>query len=853
MPSCITLTLLQNLRSMIKYFCMLLFFFFPFLLFAQITPDVKKLDSVLSLLNKTDRFNGTVLYAEKGKVLYKKAFGVTDFRSNEPLTTQSAFNLASVTKQFICMGIMILKEKGLLQYDDDCNKYIPGLPYEGISIRNLMTHTSGIPEYFDVFQRYKTALDTLTNEKLLLLYERVNPPLDFSTGTKWQYCNTNYLLLVGIIERVSKQPIEVFIQKNICAVLGLKDTYVYHVLMPSVPANHVYGFEATGEKRKLNDLVSVDGVVGDGNIYSSVEDLYKWDQSLYTEKLVKKATMAEALQPVQLKDGTTYPYGFGWFIEKDKDQQYFHTGGWAGFINLIYRDVKNNRSIISLSSGTNAAGNNISKKFMQGLPLDIRASFLIKNVQLMDGTGAPARNESVRVLGKKIIAVGQLTAFEGETVIDGGGKILAPGFIDTHSHLEGSLTKYPEAIAALNQGITTIVSGQDGESDPIDSMKSDFKKLPKAINVASYTGHATIREKIMGAENLRRPATKEELEKIKTILASELAKGSLGLSTGLEYEAGFYSNRHEVIELAKLTAAAKGRYISHIRSEDINMADAIDEIIQVGREAKLPVQISHIKIALKDDWGTAPKLLAALQNARAEGIDITADCYPYDFWNSTLRVLFPKKDFTSLAGATYATEHLFDAEGSVLVRFAPDTLYKGKTVAAVARLRNETPAQTLLYLVAAAAEYEKQHPDAGGIEAIMGKSMTDADIIPFLAWGHTNICSDGANGGHPRGYGSFTRVLHNYVNEKKIMSWEEAIHKMTGLSAEHVGISNRGIIAPGYFADLVLLDPATIKDNAGIQNPRALSDGILKVWVNGELVYKDKVSLQKYPGEFVER
>ena len=833
-----------------------LFFLSVFLstiLIAQKSADFKNLDSILNILNKTDRFNGAVLYAEKGKVLYKKAFGVTDHRSNQTLTTQSAFNLASVTKQFICMGIMMLKEKGLLQYDDDCKKYIPELPYDGISIRNLMTHTSGITEYFDVFQRYKTPLDTLSNEKMIRLYATVKPPLDFATGSKWTYCNTNYVLLVSIIERISKQPVDLFIKKNITAPLGLKDTYVYQILMPAIPANHVYGFEQVGDKKKLNDLTPFDGVVGDGNIYSSVEDLYRWEQSLNTEKLVKKATMDEALQPVKLNDGTTYPYGFGWFIEQEKNQQYSHTGGWVGFTNLIYRDVKNNRTIISLSSGSNGAANSITRKFINRLPLEIPVGFLINNVQLIDGTGTPATNTAVRVQGKIIVAVGNLSPFEGETVIDGEGKILAPGFIDSHSHLAGSLSKYPEALAALNQGITTIVSGQDGDSDPVDSIKAEIKRIPAAINVATYTGHSTIREKIMGTKNLGRPATNEELEKIKLILKDELSKGSLGLSTGLEYEAGFYSSRNEVIELAKVTAAAKGRYISHIRSEDINMTDAIDEIIQIGREAKLPVQISHIKIALKDDWGTAPKLLATLQNARAEGIDITADCYPYTFWNSTIRVLFPKKDFTSLAGATYATDHLFDPEGSILVRFAPDTLYKGKTVAAVAKLRNETPAQTLLYLIASAAEYEQQHPDANGIETIMGKSMTDADIISFLSWGNTNICSDGANGGHPRGYGSFTRLLYYYVKEKKIMSWENAIHKMTVLSAEHVGITNRGIIAPGYFADMVLIDPATVKDNSSIQNPKALSDGILKVWVNGVMVYKEKASLQKFPGEFVGR
>ncbi|MDN3656651.1 serine hydrolase [Ferruginibacter paludis] len=830
--------------------------FLSFIAIASLTQaqqlDVKKLDSAFSGLNKIHRFNGTVLYAEKGKVLYSKAFGVTDCRTNEPLKTTSSFNLASVTKQFIGMGIMILKERGQLRFDDNCKKYIPELPYDGITIRNLMTHTSGIPEYFDLFQMYKTPLDTLTNEKLISLYGTYKPVLDFATGSKWNYCNTNYVLLVSIIERISKQPIDVFVKKNITGPLGLKDTYVYHVLMPAVPANHVYGFEETGEKKKLNDLTPFDGVVGDGNIYSSVEDLYRWEQSLSTGKLVKKETFAEALVPVKLKDGTTYPYGFGWFIEKDKEGAYSHTGGWVGFANLIYSDTKNKRTIIQLSSGSNGWGIRTARNFIQGKPLDIAQTTLIKNVVVMDGTAAPAKNESVRIQGKKIIAVGNLQPFEGEEIIDGEGKILSPGFIDSHSHVESSLKKYPEGIAALNQGITTIVGGQDGESDPVDSLKAEIKATPIAINLATYTGHATIRQQVMGAANLSRPAKPEELEKIKQILKGELQKGSLGLSTGLEYEEGFYSNRYEVIELAKTTAAEKGRYISHIRSEDINMTDAIDEIIQIGKEAKLPVQISHIKIALKDDWGTANKLLATLQRARADGVDITADCYPYDAWHSTMRVLFPKKDFTSLASATYATDHLFDADGSVLVHFAADTSYNGKTFGAIAKIRNETAAQTLLYLVGTAEAYQHQHLGESG-EDIMGKSMADEDIRTLLAWPHTNLCSDGANGGHPRGYGSFTKLLNQYVKQQKIMSWEAAINKMTGLAAEHTGITNRGIIAPGYFADLVLIDPETVKDNATIQNSKALSDGIKKVWVNGVLVYTDKTFLNKYPGEFVGR
>lgn len=820
--------------------------------FAQSFINSKQFDTVLTQLNTSNRFNGTILYAENGKVIYKKAFGVADFRTGKPLTTASSFNLASVSKQFIGMCMMLLSEKGQLAIDDDVQKYIPELPYKGITIRNLLTHTSGIPEYFDLYTQYRQPLDTLSNEKLIQLFATYKPAPDFETGTKWSYCNTNYVLLSAMIERVSGQPLSEFINKQIVQPLGLKDTYVYHVLMPSVPANHVYGFSETNGKRNLNDLINVDGVTGDGNIYSSVEDLFKWEQSLYTEKLVKKATLNQAFEPVKLKDGTTYPYGFGWGIDKE-NEQYSHTGSWVGFRNLICRDVKNQRTLIVLSSGDNDMGRNIAETIFNGKPFYVPATFLITNVMLVDGTGTPARSASVRMQKDEIIAVGDLKPFPGEAVTDGGGKILVPGFIDSHSHLESSLAKYPEALAAVSQGITTIVAGQDGDSYAIDTLKTDFLQSPKAINVATYTGHTTIREMVMGSNNLNRPATKEELEKIKILLQQEMERGSLGLSTGLEYEGAFYSNRDEVIELAKVAAASNGKYISHIRSEDINMADAVDEIINIGRQAKIPVQISHIKIALKDDWGTAPSLLAKLEQARGEGINITADCYPYEYWNSTIRVLFPKKDFNSIAGATYAVDHLFDPEGSVMVRFAPDSRYKGKTVAQIARLRNETPAQTLLYLVAAAEAYEKKYPDADGVETIMGKSMSSTDIVSFLSWPHTNICSDGANGGHPRGYGTFTRVLSYYVRDKKIMSLENAINKMTALTAEQVGIKNRGIIAAGYYADMVLLDPVTVKDNATIQNPKALSDGILQVWVNGVPVYKDKKSTKQFPGTFLSR
>ncbi len=819
---------------------------------AQVSTLPLRLDSALTYLYQIHQFNGTVLYAENGKVLYKKAFGVADIRTDEALKTTSSFNLASVSKQFFAMSILILSEQKKLQLDDPVNQYIPELSFPGVTIRNLLTHTSGLPEYFDIFTRYKETLDTLTNEGLIQLLARVKPAVVFQPGERWEYCNTNYVLLSALIERVSKMPASDFIQKFITQPLHLDDTYVYQILMPTIPNNHVYGFVEENGTRNLFDLIATDGVTGDGNIYSSVEDLLTWEQSWYTEKLVKKATIAEALKPVKLKNGETAPYGFGWGIRKE-GEQYEHTGGWNGFKNIICRDVKNKRTLIVLSNNTVGIAIKITRALFYEQPFTLPVTQLITNVRVIDGTGIPARAAAVRISDNQIIDVGKLTPYAGELVIDGEGKVLAPGFIDTHSHLQGSTERYPEALAALNQGVTTIVSGQDGYGSWVDSIKTQIQKIPVAINIATYTGQTALRELAMGEDQLGRPATQEEIDKMKILLRSELKKGSLGLSTGLEYAGAYFSTHDEVIQLAKVTAEEKGRYISHMRSEDIALKEAIEEIIVIGREAKLPVQISHFKIALKDDWGTAPGLLSWLEAARNEGIDITADCYPYVFWNSTLKVLFPKTDYTNLVSAQYAVDHTFDPAQSVVPKFAANPSYIGKTISEIAALRNESPAQTLMGLIAEADAFEKANPEATGIEAILGKSMLDEDVANILAWTHTNICSDGANGGHPRGYGSFTRVLGHYVREKKIMSLETAIQKMTGLAAAHTGIPMRGILAPGYFADLVLFDPETVKDNSSVQNPKSLSDGILKVWVNGRCVYENKQATGKYPGEFLRR
>jgi N-acyl-D-aspartate/D-glutamate deacylase len=485
---------------------------------------------------------------------------------------------------------------------------------------------------------------------------------------------------------------------------------------------------------------------------------------------------------------------------------------------------------------------------------DIRSQdVLITNIRLADGTGAPLRAADVRLRDDRIVAVGKLSPAAGDRIIDGRGQVLAPGFIDSHSHHLGYLKRQPDALATASQGITTIVIGQDGNGLPMDSLRSLFSRPSFAVNIATYTGQTMLREQAMGAGNLMRPATEAEISAMKKGLVREMKAGSLGLSTGLEYEGAFYSIPGEVIDLAKTAASFGGRYISHIRSEDLRMTEAVEEIINIGKVTGMPVKLSHIKIASRDDWGRASEVLNRLERARSEGIDITADAYPYTFWNSTLKVLFPDRRYTDTASARLAVEKLCDPDSSMLVRFLPEPAYEGRMLGDIARQRGESPALTLIHLIAMAEEYERKHPDAEGVEAIAGKSMTVSDVSAFLAWPHTNICSDGNAGRHPRGFGAFTRVLGRHVRESRLMPLETAVHKMTGLTAAHLGLRDRGLIRPGYLADLVLLDPDRVIDHATLEDSHALSEGISRVWVNGKEVYQDGRSTGVRSGKLVTR
>jgi N-acyl-D-amino-acid deacylase len=332
---------------------------------------------------------------------------------------------------------------------------------------------------------------------------------------------------------------------------------------------------------------------------------------------------------------------------------------------------------------------------------------------------------------------------------------------------------------------------------------------------------------------------------MQTLLAAEMDAGALGLSTGLEYDPGIYSTPAEVLALAKTAGAAGGHYASHIRSEDRWFWEALDELIAIGRQNRMPVHVSHLKLGMHDLWGQASKLIDTLDRARAAGVQLTADIYPYTYWQSNLGVLYPKRNFADRVETEFVLSHVALAEDIVFNSFRAHPEYAGKTLAQVASLRRTPAPQTLMDLLA------EPGGDAAGIVA---RGMSDADVERLIQWPFANVCSDGQSRGlHPRGFGAFARVLGPWVRDKRLFTIEEAVRKMSSLAAANAGIVQRGLIAPDYFADLVLFDPSRIADRADFGHAQDLAVGVRTVWVNGQVVFDNNAATAVFSGRPLRR
>jgi N-acyl-D-amino-acid deacylase len=473
---------------------------------------------------------------------------------------------------------------------------------------------------------------------------------------------------------------------------------------------------------------------------------------------------------------------------------------------------------------------------------------VIRNATVIDGTGGQEYLADVRIRGTRIVEIGDDLESERASVIDASGLVLAPGFIDTHSHHDVDAASHRDMRAAVSQGITTIVVGADGGSPrPLGEFFETLESSPLAVNVASYSGHNSIRAAVLG-EDYRRAATDDEISRMRAMLTDDMAVGALGLSTGLEYDPGIYSETTELIVLAEAAAAAGGRYASHLRSEDRFFWEALEELLIIGAAAEIPVHVSHIKLAAKSLWGRGVQVRQELTAARARGLSVTADIYPYEYWASTMAVLLPERDFSDRVAIQFALDELAPPETIYLVRYLPEVALEGMTISQIAARMGEDPAGAYSRLLLDAVEYRQTNPGAQSVEMIVAESMKEADIATLLDWEFTNICSDGSHQGHPRGWGSYPRILGRYVREADYLQLPRAIRKMTTLAAENVGLDDRGLLQTGAFADLVLFDPETVIDNATIENPTAPADGIRAVWTNGALVYRDGSVTGKLPG-----
>lgn len=469
-------------------------------------------------------------------------------------------------------------------------------------------------------------------------------------------------------------------------------------------------------------------------------------------------------------------------------------------------------------------------------------SFVITGAQLADGSGSPLRAGAVRVEGDTITAVGAVTPRPGETVVDGSGLVLAPGFIDTHNHSTNGLEKEPAATTQVSQGITTLSVGQDGDSPwPLSGYMSRLKAQPPAVNVVVFAGHATIRKQVMG-DDYKRPARTAEVAKMRALVTQALKEGAFGLSSGLEYEVGSYSNVEEVVEMARAAGESGGMYISHIRDEADLAMDAVKEAIAIGERGKLPVQITHIKLGTQGVWGKANEVVALVEAAKKRGVDVTADAYPYLAWQSTPRVLIPNKKYDDPASVKRGLDDIGGAKNVQITRWKGHEPFIGKRLDEAAKAMGVSD-------IEAYVQFAKDD-DAG----MIGHAMIESDLRTFYQQPWVMVASDGgvANN-HPRGAGTFPRVLGLYVREKGWLTLPEAIRKMTTMPAARLGLKDRGQLKAGMKADLVLFDPKTVIDHSTFEQPRALATGITTVWVNGGVVWNGTAAGPEHPGRVLTR
>ncbi|HZS07879.1 MAG TPA: D-aminoacylase [Blastocatellia bacterium] len=481
---------------------------------------------------------------------------------------------------------------------------------------------------------------------------------------------------------------------------------------------------------------------------------------------------------------------------------------------------------------------------------------VITGGRIVDGTGNPWVEADVAVKDGLIADIGRIAPERAARVIDAHGKVVAPGFIDVHTHIEGGITQLPGAENFLQMGVTSVITGNCGGSAlPLGEWFDKLEKTGISINVGSLVGHNTVRRAGMNGD-FDRPPTPEELQRMRDLTAQAMRDGAVGFSTGLEYVPGTYAKTDEIVELAKVAARAGGLYATHMRNEDATVEESIKESLEVGAQAGCPVEISHFKISSRARWGASAITVKMVADARARGQQVTVDQYLYPASSTGIGILFPSWIFEGgdekLKGrlqdpatrARVRQEMIAKAEKGGFSDFSfayvashrarPE--FNGKNIAEITKLvrQKSTPEEQ--------AEQAIEILLAGGAQMVLHK-MSDTDVERIFRQPFTMVASDAGvidaaseSIPHPRGFGNNARVLGVYVREKKLVGLEEAVRKMTSLPAGVFRLWDRGLLRPGMAADVVIFDEQTVSDRATFEQPKQYATGIDYVLVNGQVV-----------------
>jgi N-acyl-D-amino-acid deacylase len=500
---------------------------------------------------------------------------------------------------------------------------------------------------------------------------------------------------------------------------------------------------------------------------------------------------------------------------------------------------------------------------------------IIANGRIVDGSGNPWYVADVGIRDGRIVGIGPLCrtglqACPAKRVIDAKGLVVAPGFIDVHTHVESNILRVPTADNYLFDGVTSIISGNCGGSETdLAKWFAELREKRISLNLGTLIGHNSVRRAVMGTED--RDPTADEQARMEALVEQAMRDGAVGFSTGLIYIPGTYSKTPEVIALARAAAKYNGLYASHMRNEETRIYEAIDEAIAVGRDAGMPVEISHFKLSSKRMWGKSDRIIGMVEKARAEGIDVNVDQYPYTASSTNLGVLVPS---WALAGgadefrkraADPATRKKIIQEAkddirrdagfkrldyAVVASCSWDRSLEGKSIAQINKEKGrkgrlEAELETVVEML-----------EKGGAQMVYHK-INERDVERILRFPYSMVASDGGvhefgvGVPHPRSYGTNARVLGRYVRERNVLRLEEAIRKMTSFPAQRFRLVDRGLIRPGMWADIVVFDEKTVADKATFEKPHAYSDGFAYVLVNGEVVIEGGKHTDARPGQIL--